>query len=258
MKRSSDTKKFGPVLWATQTDEVTMGIFMTKIHKFSMASAALSLCLAAGGVQASLITEGFTFSVASDCNDTSVGHHYHSNTGGAFGNPDGKAEVGGFGCEEVRGLSEYDLTGLGASAEAFVSFEVFDDGGLFPGTNDYPFDGTIQIDAYQGNNQEDVSDYQAESIGIVATFATSGLFVGNTLSFDITAIFNALIDVDETSLGIRLAAVPVPANQGAWTFDNFRLTSDDLTTPTGVPEPGTLALLGFGLAGVGFARRRKR
>ncbi len=37
-------------------------------------------------------------------------------------------------------------------------------------------------------------------------------------------------------------------------FDNITFGS---TNPNRVPEPGTLALLGLGLAGVGLSRRRK-
>ena len=37
-----------------------------------------------------------------------------------------------------------------------------------------------------------------------------------------------------------------------FTFDSFRITEG-----SSVPEPGTLALLGFGLAGLGLSRRRK-
>jgi hypothetical protein len=42
------------------------------------------------------------------------------------------------------------------------------------------------------------------------------------------------------------------ANQTA--FDNITFGTDD---PSRVPEPGTLALLGLGLAGLGLSRRRK-
>jgi len=207
------------------------------------------------------ITEGFTFAVASSCiggvGSETFGTHYHSSTGGDFGNPAGLAEVGEFGgdnCEEVRGLSEYDLFGL-VTGPAFVTFEVYQAGGLFTGSNDFPFDGTIQIDAYAGNNLENVSDFEAATLGIVASFLTGDLIVGNTLSFDITALFNDALTDGLTSFGIRLAAITDP-NAGAWTFSNFRLTSSDDTTS--VPEPGTLALIGIGLFGMGAARRRKK
>ena len=210
---------------------------------------------------ADLITNGFTFAVASSCvggvGAATTGTHYHSNTGGSFGNPAGLAEVGEFGgntCEEVRGLSEYDLAGLTAGT-AFVTFDVYQAGGLFAGSNDFPFDGFIQIDAYAGDNLESIADFEAATRGIVGSFSTSGLLVGNSLSFDITGLFNDALNDALPSLGIRLAALTDPS-AGAWTFNNFRLTSSDDTTT--VPEPGTLAMLGIGLVGIGLARRRRK
>lgn len=231
------------------------------IHVSSVV-AGLVLLAAQSPVQAALITSGFTYSVASACGggvgSVSTGDHFHSNTGGSFGNPAGLAEVGEFSgsdCEEVRGLSEYNLAGL-SSGSAFVTFEVYQAGGLFPGSNDFPFDGTIEVKAYEGNNVEDISDFQALSLGTVGDFATSSLVVGNTLSFDISSIFNSAIADGFSSLGMRLEAVTDP-NGGAWVFNDFRLTSTDDSTSVSVPEPATLGLLGLGLAVIGFKRCKR-
>lgn len=224
--------------------------------KFTVAAGLvlLSSALLNNQAQAALITDGFTFAVADSCDG--IGGHYHSSTGGDFGNPAGKAEVGSYSCEEVRGLSEYDITGLVAVSSAFVSFEVFSAGGLFSGTNDFPFSGMIGIDAYMGNNLENISDFNIASFGSVGQFSTDILFVGNTLSFDITALFNDAIDAGFASFGIRLFATETD-NEGAWTFDNFRLTSDDLTTPgpTPVPEPGVLFMFASALIMLRLFRR---
>ncbi|MEW5687572.1 MAG: PEPxxWA-CTERM sorting domain-containing protein [Pseudomonadota bacterium] len=220
-------------------------------RQVTLAAFAAAMLLA-GSAQADIITPGFTFAVAD-------GDHFHSNTGGAFGNPAGKAEVGRYSSEVVKGLSEYSLAGLTNQTSAFVTFGVFKEGGLFAGTNDTPFTGNIRVVAYQGNNTEDLSDFSAASVGDVGSFFVSAALVdvGDIFSFDITAIYNNAIDLGWTSLGIRLEQDPVQSASQAWTFDNFRLTTDNQTTG-GIPEPGTWALMigGFGIAGTALRRRR--
>jgi hypothetical protein len=74
MKTSTVLKKFSTV--------VTGSAAFLALSTFSAIVAPAS--------QAVTITNGFTYSVASS-GDQTVGTHYHSNTGGAFGNPAGKA-----------------------------------------------------------------------------------------------------------------------------------------------------------------------
>lgn len=229
---------------------------MLSTRSLARTFAAVTFAIA-GAAQAATITNGFTFSVASSSGNTAVGTHFHSNTGGSFGNPAGKAEVGRFGSEGVRGLSEYNLTGLSAASSAFVTFNVFKAGGLFTGTNDFPFTGTIKVDGYAGNNTEDISDYEAATIGAVGAFGTGALAVGGILSFDITALFNAALANGDTSLGIRLIADPLN-DRGAWTFDTFRLTADNQTNTGVVPVPAGLPLMLTGLVVLGYRSFRRR
>jgi len=221
---------------------------LPSIFKFVALSGAI-----ASMATAAVITPGFTFSVADAFTGAAgVGTHFHSNTGGSFGNPAGLAEVGRLGDEEVRGLSEYNLTGLAVAPTAFVTFQVNQLGGLFGQANGT---FTIAINAYTGNNTENLSDFQAASTGAVGSFSTSGLVVGNTLSFDITGIYNTAIGLGNTSLGIRLAQSPLLAPNQAIVFNNFRLTTDDQSNNR-VPESGgTLPLLLSCLAVVAFLRR---
>jgi hypothetical protein len=215
------------------------------------AAAVIGLAFS-GSAWAATITPGFTFSVATDSGG-STGTHYHSNTGGAFGNPAGKAEVGDFAGEDVAGLSEYNLSGLSSTSSAFVTFDVFSLSGLF---GQGPYQGNITVYAYQGNNLENLSDYQAPSVGTVGTFSTVGLTADSTLSLDITSIFNTAIAGGWSSLGIRLLDMASTGN--AITFDNFRLTSTSESTTV---VPGPIAGAGLptvmALGGFVWARRRK-
>lgn len=54
--------------------------------------------------------------------------------------------------------------------------------------------------------------------------------------------------------------LPSPLTRpNAWFGNRWNYSIDELPgTPVSVPEPGTLGLLGLGLAGMAFARRRRR
>lgn len=211
------------------------------------------LLFAVYSANATLITNGFTYAVASS-DDQAAGNHFHSSTGGDFGNPSGLAEVGAYSTEEIRGLSEYDLSGQANSTSAFVTFDVFSTG-LFGGVNDFSFDGDISIIAYQGNNSEDLNDYEATATAIVGSFSTVGIAVGDIFSFDILNIFNNAIDNGWSSLGIRLQTEDNTIDGGAWTFSDFRLTTTDESTGVPVPTPASIALFCIGLVGLRLTRK---
>ena len=221
-----------------------------KLTCFSLAMSFFGMFSTAN---AALITQGFTFAVASGCDQIS-GNHFHSSTGGDFGNPAGKAEVGNFSCEEVRGLSEYDLSGLTTASSAYVTFDAASYG-LFNGVNDFPFNGTIDIVAYQANNNEDISDYSAAVTSVIGSFNTASINIGDVFSFNILAAFNNAINNNWSSFGIRLQTEDTVNDGGAWVFDDFRLTTDDQST--GIPEPSTMAIMLLAALGIAVRKRIK-
>ena len=100
-------------------------------------------------------------------------------------------------------------------------------------------------------------------------FETFDAWISN-ISFDAGEVITglSLISGNITDLGIT-ALLGFTGNSIHINYDNvngfhftgtqamFQITADASTEPTSVPEPVSIALLGFGLAGLGFSRKKK-
>ncbi|MEW8507654.1 MAG: PEP-CTERM sorting domain-containing protein [Candidatus Thiodiazotropha sp.] len=125
----------------------------------------------------------------------------------------------------------YDLTGLGNILS--VSLEIFSGGQGYFGLSNVYLDTQFVGNLTDGDTWD--SGFEGENIAWLDTF-------------DLTP-YISLID------GANVVTIDVMPNDG-WVLDYSRLVieTDDVTS---VPEPGTLALLAMGLAGMGLSRKKK-
>lgn len=255
----------------------------------SVTSLVVFVCILCGmtsNASGVLIVNGKTATVGNGFTGDHSGSHFHSVTdpsAPAISNPTigifSAAEVGGFlGDEEVQGISEFTLQ-AGAADTVLLMFDVRDNsdidfenpiGGLF---GQGPFNGFIDVYAYEADHVESVSDFVAladrpTDPPLLSIEVAPGLIApGDTFSVDITSTYNDFVSQNDPALGIRLLSrVPNPTaplseqlealeEAGAITFHDFRL---QLTNPTGVPEPSPALFLGLvclTLSGVSRYRR---
>ena len=163
------------------------------------------------------------------------GDHWHANLAGSPSpaQPLQVAEVGGLdgdATEYIRGCVEFDVAGKGTATTATLKFKVFDVnfvtgssvGGLFGQT--VPYEGIVTLEAYTGDNSEDLTDISSASLGTIGTIDTTGAAAQQEFSIDVTTLYNSAA----TSFGVRLKVSPTepPATVKAITFYDFRLEVD--------------------------------
>jgi uncharacterized repeat protein (TIGR01451 family) len=95
--------------------------------------------------------------------------------------------------------------------------------------------------------------YTSSGTGDIDTFVE--LYSGDTATFTVTAILDA-------AAGVGISLTNTATIEAVSTFDpnpnnNAASDTDTVIAGSSVPEPATLALFGIGLAGLGFARRKR-
>ncbi len=99
----------------------------------------------------------------------------------------------------------------------------------------------------------EVVGHNANGDGYLRTFEVTEFSGITILGYEFTELFRFVFDLDENSLRV-LKVADAHGHSLRLPSQIFHISVED--APTGIPEPGALLLIGAGLIGLAFRRRR--